>query len=192
MGMDLVRSPPRKRCNNQPGCCGGPGVSAILDRRVPPSPSTQIRNVGLALAGGTVLIAFFVTQWPFEYRLTSFAVRVKWNRIDWSWFPRTPAGIVNRDFVLNLLMLIPLGIGFGLWRRAARWRVAAEALALGIVTAATLELAQLATRSRYTSFPDFWRNSFGCVVGCVLALAIRRCATRRRDSGARPRSEKHP
>ncbi len=141
---------------------------------MPQSPSSSVRTAGLALAVGTVLIALVVTQWPFEYRLTGFAVRAKWNRIDWSWFPRTSHDtVLNRDFVLNMLMLIPLGMGFGLWRRGASVRVVAEALALGICTAATLELAQLATRSRYTSFPDFWRNAFGCLVGCGLALVVR-------------------
>ncbi len=152
---------------------------------VPQSSPSQVRTAGLALAVGTVLIAIFVTQWPFEYRLTGFAVRAKWNRIDWSWFPRTSRGnLLNRDFVLNILMLIPLGFGFGLWRRAAALRVMAEGLALGIVTGATLELAQLATRSRYTSFPDFWRNASGCLVGCALALMLGRQIWQRPDPRA--------
>lgn len=155
-------------------------VSAILACRVPHPRFSQVRAAGLALAIGTVVIAILVTQWPFEYRITRFAVHARWNRIDWSWFPRTYAGdIFHRDVVLNLLMLVPLGVGFGLWRRAGGRRVAIESLALGILTAATLELAQLATRSRYTSFPDFWRNALGCTVGCLLVLAIRRWSERR-------------
>lgn len=142
--------------------------------------NSQVRAAGLALAVGTVVIAIIVTQWPFDYRITKFAVNARWNRIDWSWFPRTYAGnVFHRDAVLNLLMLVPLGIGFGLWRRVGGLRVATEALVLGMVTAATLELAQLATRSRYTSFPDFWRNALGCTVGCLLVLAFRRWAGRR-------------
>ncbi len=142
-----------------------------------PSPSPRVQTAGLALAAATVLVALLVTQWPFEYRLTGFAVRAKWNRIDWSWFPR--GKVLSRDFVLNVLMLIPLGIGFGLWRRAAGMRLVVEGLAIGIVCAATLELAQLATRSRYTSFPDLWRNASGCAIGCALALVLRRCLSQR-------------
>lgn len=141
---------------------------------MPQFPSAQVRTAGLALAVGTLVVAFVVTQWPFEYRLTEFAVRAKWNRIDWSWFPRSHGRVLSRDFVLNLLMLIPLGFGFGLWRRAVGVRLAAEALALGIGIALTLEVAQLATRARYTSFPDLWRNAFGCLIGGLMALAFRR------------------
>jgi len=140
---------------------------------VPQLQSTQVRTIGLVLAVGTVLIAIVVTQWPFEYRLTRFAVHARWNRIDWSWFPRPHGNVMNRDFVLNLLMLIPLGVGFALWRRAAVVRVAAESLALGILTGATLELAQLVTRSRYTSFPDLWRNALGCLAGCLVVVVVR-------------------
>lgn len=141
---------------------------------MPPLPSTQVRTLGLALAIGTVVIAILVTQWPFEYRVTWFAMQARWNRIDWSWFPQTYAGnVVSRDFVQNLIMLMPLGVGFALWRRAAAVRVMAESLALGILTGATLELAQLVTRSRYTSFPDLWRNALGCLVGCLFLIALR-------------------
>ena len=149
-------------------------------RRVPPLPSTQVRTLGLALAIGTVVIAILVTQWPFEYRVTWFAMHARWNRIDWSWFPRTYAGnVVNRDMVQNLIMLMPLGVGFALWRRAAAVRVIVESLALGILTGATLELAQLVTRSRYTSFPDLWRNALGCLAGCLFVIAVRRFRMRR-------------
>ena len=131
------------------------------------------------LALGTVVIAILGTQYPFNYRLTGFAVHRRWDRIDWSWFPRHPGGEIrfDRDFVVNLVMLIPLGIGFGLWRRARAIRAIAESLALGILTSATLELAQLATPYRYTSFADVWRNALGCMVGCLIALMAQRRLT---------------
>lgn len=137
---------------------------------------SNVRRLGLALALGTVAVAIFVTQWPFEYRLTTYAVKLRWTRVDWRWFPRDGAGNIrfDRDFAQNLLMLVPLGLGFALWRRAAAMRVILEALALGIVTSATLELAQLVTRYRYTSFPDLWRNSLGCMVGAMVVVALRR------------------
>lgn len=137
--------------------------------------SSLVRKLGIALALFTVVVAIVLTQWPFEYRLTSFAMRARWHRIDWSWFPRTDAGDIwfSRDFALNLLMLIPLGIGFAVWRRAGAVRVVVESLVLGILTGTLLELGQLLTRSRYTSFPDLWRNAFGCLVGCLLVITIR-------------------
>ena len=128
-------------------------------------PSPQLRTAGKALAIGTVLIAVIATQWPFEYRLTSYAIHYRIARIDWHWFQG-----FDRDFALNILMLMPLGVGFALWRHARPARVVVESLVLGTVVSAVLELAQLVTRDRYTSFLDVWHNAVGCAIGCVLVL----------------------
>ncbi len=133
-----------------------------------------IRTFGLALAVGTVLIAIVATQWPFRYELSETGLARRWARVDWSWFHHTPNGGIrfDRDFAQNLLMLVPLGFGFGLWRRATRLRTVIESLALGLATSIALEAAQLVTRRRYTALPDVWRNALGCMVGCVLAIMI--------------------
>lgn len=138
---------------------------------------------GLLLAIGTVLIALAATQYPFNYNLTEFAIHRRWERIDWRWFPRTPMGRVriDRDFALNLLMLVPLGVGYALWRRTNAVRLAIEAALLGIATSATLELLQLITPWRYTTFADVWRNALGCVVGAIFVVV----ATRNRATLAR-------
>lgn len=143
----------------------------------------NLRRMGLVLALGTVAVAIFVTQWPFEYRLTSYAVKLRWTHVDWRWFPRDSAGNIrfDRDFAQNLVMLVPLGVGFALWRHAGAVRVGLEALALGILTSATLEAAQLVTRYRYTSFPDLWRNALGCMVGALLTEWLVRSAASRAD-----------
>ena len=137
----------------------------------------SIRTVGAVLAFGTVFVAFLVTQWPFQYRPYGASIMRRWNRIDWSWWPRDGDGNVrfDRDLVLNLMMLIPLGVGFGLWRRAAGpVRVIVEGLLIGIAISFMLEAAQLVTRHRFTSFADVWRNSLGCMVGAAIALVILR------------------
>jgi hypothetical protein len=157
------------------------------------SPST-LRRWGLALALATIAIAIIGTQYPFDYRLTGFAVRQRWNRIDWSWFPRTRGGHIrlDHDLVLNLVMLVPLGAGFALWRRAGGWRIVIEGLVLGLVTSVTLELAQLMTRYRYTSFADVWRNAASCAFGCMLAIGVMRLLDARRarsDSEVAPRGD---
>jgi hypothetical protein len=136
----------------------------------------SIRTVGALLAFGTVFVAFVATQWPFQYRPYGASVLRRWSRADWSWWPRDASGDVriDRDFVLNLLMLVPLGIGFALWRRAGAMRVVVEGLLLGAAISVMLEAAQLVTRYRFTSFADVWRNAVGCMVGCVIGLWILR------------------
>lgn len=143
-------------------------------------PSSNVRTLGLLLALATVALAILGTQYPFDYRLTEFAVHRRWERIDWSWLPRHPGGEVrlDRDFAVNLVMLIPLGLGFGLWRRARAIRAVAESLVLGVLTSTLLEIAQLATPYRYTSFADVWRNALGCMVGCLLAQLVQRFSSR--------------
>lgn len=133
------------------------------------------RRAGAVLAIGTLLTAVVATQWPFEYRFTRFAVWNRWRKIDWSWMPKDHWGHVrlDQDLVLNLLMLIPLGVGYGLWRRTTGWRLVVEALVVGTISSAALEAAQMVTRERITSFADVWRNAVGCAVGGAIALAIR-------------------
>jgi len=130
-------------------------------------PSRELRSAGRVLAIGTFLIAIVATQWPFEYRFSSYAVHYRWARIDWHWFRG-----FDRDFALNMLMLAPLGFGYGLWRETGKLRVIAESLLVGTATSAVLELAQLVTRDRVTSFLDLWHNAAGCVAGCVLARLV--------------------
>jgi hypothetical protein len=124
----------------------------------------------------TVATAILATQWRFHYDFSRFGIHQRWRRIDWHWLPRTPMGHVrlDRDFVLNLLMLVPLGIGFALWRRASGGRIAIEALLLGFMTSTTLELSQLVMPYRYTTWADVWRNTLGCVAGAIVVVALRR------------------
>ena len=135
-----------------------------------------MRRFGILLAIGTVLIALAATQYPFNYHLTEFGIGRRWDRIDWRWWPRTPMGRVriDRDLLLNLFMLLPLGVGYALWRRTNGLRVALEALVLGIATSTTLELLQLITPYRYTTFADVWRNALGCMVGAIFVVVVRR------------------
>ena len=67
---------------------------------------------------------------------------------------------------------MPLGVGFALWRRAPAWRIFVEAVVLGAIVATGLELAQLVTLYRYTSFADMWRNTVSCAFGPRLVKPI--------------------
>ena len=140
----------------------------------PSSPSSATRRFGVTLAVATVLLATVATQWPFHYDLSHFNLTQRWAHVDWSWVHRSRSGAIryDRDFALNLLMLIPLGIGFGLARRAGLLRVAVEALVLGTLVSVAFETAQLATHYRFTALPDVWRNALGCVLAAVVTHAI--------------------
>ena len=122
----------------------------------------------------TFVLGMIGTQYPFEYRLTWFAVHRHWQRIDWSWFPRERSGHIDvNDLVINLVMLIPIGFGWTLWRReATRSRVLVESLAIGFGVGTMYEVAQLVARDRYTEFADVWRNTVSCVIGASIARAM--------------------
>jgi hypothetical protein len=137
------------------------------------------RRFGLGLVVFTLVAAVIATQWPFHYNLAHDALVEKWHEVDWQWAHHRADGslIIDRDCVQNLIMLMPLGAGYALWRqpREARpWRVIVEALVLGIATGVALELAQLLTPSRFTQLADAWRNAVGCALGGVAMLALLR------------------
>jgi len=72
------------------------------------------RRFGLVLLLWTLAVAFVLTLRPFRFDLATASV----GRIDWHLYYRRPGGAlaVNRDFVLNLIMLSPLGAGWALLR----------------------------------------------------------------------------
>jgi VanZ family protein len=144
----------------------------------------MVRRAGLLLALFTLATAVVATQYPFHYNLARAAIVEKWHEVDWQWAHHRRDGslVIDRDCIQNLLMLMPLGAGFALWRSAgeARWsRVLVEALLIGIATGVALELAQLLTPSRFTQLADAWRNAVGCVAGAAGVLAVAAFARRR-------------
>lgn len=132
---------------------------------------------------GTFLLGVLGTQFPFEYRLSSFALQRHWQRVDWSWFPHIHGGfhgIDLEDLVVNLVMLVPLGAGWALWRRARPGRVLVESIVVGSLVGTFYEGAQLLTRDRHTTLADVWRNTLSCVLGCAVVLALGALLDRRR------------
>lgn len=131
-----------------------------------------MRSAGLALVVFTLVAAVVATQWPFAYDLHGIAD--KWAEVDWRWVHRHADGriLVDRDFIQNVLMLIPLGVGFATWRQASGTRVVVEALLLGVATGVVLEAAQLLTPHRFTQLCDAWRNASGCTFGALAVVAL--------------------
>jgi len=136
-------------------------------------PVSSRRRLGLVLVIVTIVLGALGTQAPFEYRTSAFALQRHWDRVDWSWWPRTRRGHVEiDDLVMNLVMLVPLGVGWALWRTHARLRVLVESVLVGGAVSVVYEAAQLLTRNRYTQLADIWRNAAGCAVGCAAGLAF--------------------
>ncbi len=130
------------------------------------------RRFGFGLVVFTLVAAVVATQWPFHYNLAHDALVEKWHEVDWQWVHHRADGslIIDRDCIQNLIMLMPLGAGYALWREARSARVVVEALLLGIATGVTLELAQLLTPSRFTQLADAWRNAAGCCAPASAAM----------------------
>jgi glycopeptide antibiotics resistance protein len=132
------------------------------------------RALGVGLVAFTISVAVLVTLYPFRFtfRATMF------SRIDWKlYYP----GHNDRDLILNLLMLAPLGVGLALWRwgRATTARIALQAAAIGVGLALFVETLQIFERTRFPQAADVWRNGLGCVVGAVITcLVLRRLELR--------------
>jgi VanZ family protein len=134
------------------------------------------KRLGVALVVANLLGAALATLWPLRFRLDGASLARKWRHVEWVLVYRDRRGhlLVDRDLLLNLALLLPLGLGLALARRATgAARVLVEALLLGAVTAASLEAAQLLTPHRVTQLADVWRNALGCVLGAALGLALR-------------------
>ena|GEM_PF-1184119 len=132
------------------------------------------RRLGRGLAAFTLVTALLVTLSPFRFALST----ARWARIDWRLYY---AGHNDRDLVLNLLMLLPLGAGLALARhgRARLARIVVEAGALGLGTALCIETLQIFERTRFPQAADVWRNAVGCVIGAlVTGLVLRRVTAR--------------
>jgi glycopeptide antibiotics resistance protein len=132
------------------------------------------RRIGLGLAVFTLATTLVVTLYPFRFQLGI----ASWARIDWRlYYP----GHSDRDLVLNLLMLMPLGAGFVLVRfgRASLSRILLEACALGLGTALFVETLQIFERSRFPQAADVWRNGVGCVVGAIVTALVLRTMDRK-------------
>jgi len=125
------------------------------------------RRVGLVLFLSCLAVALVVTLWPFRFSLAT----ASFERIDWRLYYRSRTGhvIVDRDLLLNLVMLSPLGAGWALLRGPRGvGRVALEATVLGVGIAATIETLQICAPTRFPQLADVWRNGAGCVAGAVL------------------------
>jgi glycopeptide antibiotics resistance protein len=132
------------------------------------------RRVGLGLLVFTLASALLVTLYPFRFSLETASL----SRIDWRLYA---PGHNNRDLVLNLLMLAPLGVALALVPagRASLTKIVFEAAALGFGTALFVETLQIFERTRFPQLADVWRNGTGCIAGAVVTALVLRAIDRR-------------
>lgn len=122
-----------------------------------------MRRTGLWLAAVWLAAAFAFTLYPFHFSLAIASM----ERIDWRlWYH----GHADRDLVVNLLMLLPLGAGLAMGRRASLARIVLEAALVGFGTGLVIETIQIFEPARFPQLADVVRNGIGCIAG---ALAVR-------------------
>ena len=140
------------------------------------------RRFGLGLARFTLAAMLVATLYPFHFDLETASLA----RIDWRlYYP----GHNDRDLVLNLLMLAPLGTGFMLVRfgRARLSRILLQAGALGFGLALIVETLQIFEPTRYPQAADVWRNGVGCLTGAIVTALVLKLIKAPGPSAAGPR-----
>lgn len=124
----------------------------------------HVRSNYLWLAALTILLIFFASLYPFKFQ-TSIDEFGAWNTLIESWDDRPG----RFDFLINILFYIPLGLFGGL---ALRFRLGGRVLALtcfGGLLSTCMELSQYYDLGRVTSASDVYANTFGTLLGCLVA-----------------------
>jgi hypothetical protein len=129
-----------------------------------------VRRLGFWVTTVSLLAALAFTLYPYRFDLHVASV----SRIDWHIFH---PGHSNRDLVINLVMLIPLGAGLAMLRFGhSLLRIAIEALALGLGTALVIETLQIFEATRYPQLADVVRNGVSCLAGALAVTVLVRTA----------------
>lgn len=120
------------------------------------------------LLGVGVALVLLVVLFPYDFRNVKFLQGRMPFGFDWE------AADFGRDFVLNIILFVPLGMGLAAWTEA-RWRprllgLAAALLGSSLVSG-LLEWAQRFLPSRDPNLNDVLANGLGGVVGFVCLAA---------------------
>ncbi len=124
-------------------------------------------NWPLILFIGGIVLVLYTTLFPFDFVFETTQRLPLWT------LPQTD----SYDLVGNILLYIPLGLGFsGLLprrRSAAKGRILATVV-LGIILAAGIEFLQVYLLARNSSLLDILTNSIGAFSGAMLFLLLQR------------------
>lgn len=138
----------------------------------PPSPALLLLLLWAAfIVYGTTL--------PFDVRPTWEALREGWSGVSWLPWRRADGSFPSRpDMVANVLLFLPLGFLWVLYRRPrGGWaRLALLGGLLGLALSSTVEALQLVLPGRVSSTTDLVTNSCGAAAGAVLGWHFVRSA----------------
>jgi glycopeptide antibiotics resistance protein len=135
--------------------------------------------VALLLWLGFALFVLHGAMWPFEFDLVRESLAYNVDHAVWVPFVRATGEVApTADVVLNVLVFVPFGLLGSLALARRRRPVVATTLA-GLGSSVTVESLQLLTATRQTSVTDVLTNTYGALVGALvaqLALAAVRSA----------------
>ena len=126
-----------------------------------------IRAAAAWLLAGSMLFVVLVTLAPFNFQRPSGGVRVHWV---------PSAGSHARDFVVNILLFVPLGMSVALLcRRSSAPRHVFSAALAGLAVSLAVEILQVFLPARNPTVTDVLYNAGGALAGgAIVAAAGRR------------------
>lgn len=135
--------------------------------------ASHIRFSGLALITSLAVI-LVLTLIPFDFDWSPDAVVKRWGRVEWQliYYNRDGGWSASRDFIQNVLLFLPFGISWVLWRRNRSWRLLLETSLLGITLALAIETSQLLLPGRVSQIADVGRNGLGALLGAAATLLV--------------------
>jgi len=112
---------------------------------------------------------------PFDFSASSDLIRSRLQRI-WE-RPLRGLGGSWRDVFSNVLLFVPWGLLLAIWRtgRGSSWMATlASAVLSGLCLSGSVEVVQLFSPGRITSFVDLVTNTFGSIVGAFVGWSLAR------------------
>ena len=133
-----------------------------------PDLNRKIVNTLLALF---ILFTLYNTLLPFDFHSEGDSLRSFLGAITWHSYLQRMKHTSLTDIAGNILLFIPFGFLTYIWFHQRR--IGARLLLTGIVglvLSFMIEVLQLFLRERISSITDLFNNTFGSLIGAVIAL----------------------
>jgi glycopeptide antibiotics resistance protein len=139
-----------------------------------PDQEFPTRGTCAVLAAGTVAFAFYVSLIPFRFEpMPLGAAWADFQRVMSTWPPRVP----RVNFLANVLLFVPVGVGLSGALRADRGRRLTPGtwpavLCTSVAASLTAEFLQEFAPRRVVSLPDVVAQTIGCGIGILVWLGV--------------------